>query len=93
MSDRNTQVVDVYRTKIRGDVEGIEGDEIARKRVEDYANSIRPKGFLVRPTCLFVWSPLKITFRTMSPFIPLILGFLHQHLVMRTSKENKKTLR
>lgn len=45
-----TQVVDVYRTKIRADIEGIEGDEIARKRVEDYANSIRPKGFLVSST-------------------------------------------
>jgi len=66
------QVVDVYRTKIRGDIEGIEGDEIARKRVEDYANSIRPKGFIVRPTCLLAQPTLKITFRTMSPFIPLI---------------------
>lgn len=64
------QVVDVYRTKIRGDVEGLEGDEIARKRVEDYANSIRPKGFLVRPTCLFTLPTLNIPFRTMSSFIP-----------------------
>lgn len=47
--------MDVYRSKIRGDVDGIEGDEIARKRVEDYANSIRPKGFLVRVTHLLAW--------------------------------------
>jgi len=40
------QVVDVYRSKIRGDLDGNEGDETARKRVEDYVNSIRPKGFL-----------------------------------------------
>ncbi|KAF8912820.1 maintenance of mitochondrial morphology protein 1 [Gymnopilus junonius] len=40
------QIVDVYRSKLRDDVEGIEGDEIARKRIENYANSIRPVGFV-----------------------------------------------
>ncbi|KAH9486774.1 ERMES complex subunit mmm1 [Psilocybe cubensis] len=40
------QVVAVYRSKLRDDVEGIEGDEIARKRIEAYANSVRPVGFV-----------------------------------------------
>ncbi|KAG6845994.1 ERMES complex subunit mmm1 [Tephrocybe sp. NHM501043] len=41
------QVVDVYRSKLRDDIVGPEGDEIARKRIEDYANKVRPVGFLV----------------------------------------------
>jgi maintenance of morphology protein 1 len=40
------QLVAVYRSKLRGDKAGSEGDEIARQCVEDYANSIRPTGFL-----------------------------------------------
>ncbi|KAF9458206.1 maintenance of mitochondrial morphology protein 1 [Collybia nuda] len=40
------QVVDIYRSKLRDDLPGIAGDEIARKRVEDYANKIRPPGFI-----------------------------------------------
>ncbi|KAF9480073.1 hypothetical protein BDN70DRAFT_833503 [Pholiota conissans] len=40
------QVMDVYRSKLRDDTAGIEGDEIARKRIENYANSIRPAGFV-----------------------------------------------
>ncbi|GLB36305.1 putative component of the ERMES MDM complex, which serves as a molecular tether to connect the endoplasmic reticulum and mitochondria [Lyophyllum shimeji] len=40
------QVVDVYRSKLRDDLPSAEGDEIARKRIEDYANKIRPAGFL-----------------------------------------------
>ena len=39
-SERRTQqihfqVLDVYRSKLRNDLPGLEGDEIARKRVED----------------------------------------------------------
>lgn len=41
--------MDVYRSKLRDDTPGIEGDEIARKRIESYANSIRPASFVVRP--------------------------------------------
>lgn len=40
--------MDVYRSKLKDDVPGIEGDEIARKRIEAYANSIRPAGFVVK---------------------------------------------
>ncbi|KAK0233469.1 maintenance of mitochondrial morphology protein 1 [Armillaria fumosa] len=40
------QVVEVYRSKIKNDLTGAEGDEVARQRVEDYANRIRPVGFL-----------------------------------------------
>ena len=52
--------MDVYRSKIRGEVDGIEGDELARARIEAYANSIRPTGFLVRvksipPTAPLIW--------------------------------------
>ena len=39
--------MDIYRSKLRDDTTGIEGDEIARKRIEAYANSIRPAGFMV----------------------------------------------
>ncbi|KAL0072129.1 ERMES complex subunit mmm1 [Marasmius tenuissimus] len=40
------QVVDVYRSKLRDDLSGPAGDEVARQRVEDFANKIRPAGFL-----------------------------------------------
>ncbi|EKM83750.1 hypothetical protein AGABI1DRAFT_51179 [Agaricus bisporus var. burnettii JB137-S8] len=40
------QVIDVYRQKIRDDLPGIEGDEVARRKIEEYANRIRPPGFL-----------------------------------------------
>ncbi|KAG7099373.1 ERMES complex subunit mmm1 [Marasmius oreades] len=40
------QVLDVYRSKLRNDLAGSAGDEIARQRVEAYANKIRPVGFL-----------------------------------------------
>ncbi|KAJ3538507.1 hypothetical protein NM688_g6514 [Phlebia brevispora] len=40
------QVLDAYRTKLRDDLPGPEGDEVARKRVEAFANKIRPPGFL-----------------------------------------------
>ncbi|KAF4623721.1 hypothetical protein D9613_001942 [Agrocybe pediades] len=40
------QILDVYRSKLRDDKAGIEGDEIARKRIEAYANLIRPAGFV-----------------------------------------------
>jgi len=36
----------VYRSKLRSDQSGPEGDEIARQRIEDYVNRIRPPGFL-----------------------------------------------
>ncbi len=42
------QVLDAYRTKLRDDLPGPEGDEVARKRVEAFANKMRPPGFLVR---------------------------------------------
>lgn len=44
---QSLQVVEVYRSKLRDDIVGSDGDEIARKRIEDYANKIRPRGFLV----------------------------------------------
>ncbi|TEB39223.1 maintenance of mitochondrial morphology protein 1 [Coprinellus micaceus] len=40
------QIVDIYRLKLRDDIPGIEGDEIARQRIEAFANKIRPAGFL-----------------------------------------------
>ncbi|KAF8922391.1 maintenance of mitochondrial morphology protein 1 [Mucidula mucida] len=40
------QVVNVYRSKLRNDLAGPQGDEVARQRVEAYANRIRPAGFL-----------------------------------------------
>ncbi|KAF9056324.1 maintenance of mitochondrial morphology protein 1 [Panaeolus papilionaceus] len=40
------QILEVYRSKLRDDTLGSEGDEIARKRIESFVNSIRPKGFV-----------------------------------------------
>ncbi|KAJ3737058.1 maintenance of mitochondrial morphology protein 1 [Lentinula guzmanii] len=40
------QIVGTYRSKLQDDLPGAEGDEVARKRVEDYANKIRPASFL-----------------------------------------------
>jgi maintenance of morphology protein 1 len=40
------QVAEVYRSKLRNDQSGPEGDEIARQRIEDYVNRMRPPGFL-----------------------------------------------
>ncbi|EKM50627.1 uncharacterized protein PHACADRAFT_213526 [Phanerochaete carnosa HHB-10118-sp] len=39
-------VVDSYRSKLRNDSPGSEGDEIVRRRVEEFANKMRPPGFL-----------------------------------------------
>jgi len=40
------QVVEIYRSKLREDHSGLDGDEIARKQIEAYANKIRPPRFL-----------------------------------------------
>ncbi|KAH9946769.1 maintenance of mitochondrial morphology protein 1 [Amylocystis lapponica] len=40
------QVVESYRLKLRDNLPGAQGDEVARKRVETYANKMRPVGFL-----------------------------------------------
>ncbi|KAF9452617.1 maintenance of mitochondrial morphology protein 1 [Macrolepiota fuliginosa MF-IS2] len=40
------QVVDVYRLKLRDDLQGMEGDEVARRKIEEFANRVRPMGFL-----------------------------------------------
>ena len=41
------QVLDSYRAKLRDDLQGADGDEIVRRRVEEFANKMRPTGFLV----------------------------------------------
>lgn len=43
-----SQIISIYRSRLCDGILGPEGQEIARRRVEDYANSIRPQGFLVR---------------------------------------------
>ncbi|KAI0778087.1 maintenance of mitochondrial morphology protein 1 [Trametes elegans] len=40
------QVLDAYRVKLRNGLSGPEGDDVARQRVEDFANKMRPTGFL-----------------------------------------------
>ncbi|KAF8633921.1 hypothetical protein AX15_001106 [Amanita polypyramis BW_CC] len=40
------QIANVYRSKLRDDLAGTKGDEVARERLESYANTIRPTGFL-----------------------------------------------
>ena len=41
------QVAGVYRSKLRDDLQGVEGDEVLRRRVEDFVNIMRPSGILV----------------------------------------------
>ncbi|KAF9229468.1 hypothetical protein BS17DRAFT_799003 [Gyrodon lividus] len=40
------QVANVYRAKLQDGLEGFEGNEVARERIEAYANKIRPRSFL-----------------------------------------------
>ncbi|KAI0068263.1 hypothetical protein BV25DRAFT_1834508 [Artomyces pyxidatus] len=40
------QVAETYRLKLRDDLQGPEGDEILRQRIEDFANKVRPAGSL-----------------------------------------------
>jgi len=40
------QIADVYRAKLQNGLQGLEGNEAARARIEAYANEIRPRGFL-----------------------------------------------
>jgi len=40
------QVVETYRSKLRNDISGPEGEEIARQRIERFANSLRPESFV-----------------------------------------------
>ncbi|TFK30599.1 maintenance of mitochondrial morphology protein 1 [Coprinopsis marcescibilis] len=65
------QVANVYRSKLRGDMPGIDGDEIARQRIEAYANTIRPSGFLdqikVHSVDLGVSAPTLFHARTREP--------------------------
>ena len=42
------KVVQTYRSKLRDDISGAEGDEVARVRIESFANRIRPPSFIVR---------------------------------------------
>ncbi|KAI6132697.1 maintenance of mitochondrial morphology protein 1 [Pisolithus croceorrhizus] len=39
------QVIDVYRAKLQNGLTGLEGIEVARQRIEAYANTIRPRNF------------------------------------------------
>lgn len=41
------QAADVYRSKLRDDFQGVQGDEVLRRRVEDFVNLMRPSGVLV----------------------------------------------
>ncbi|KAI6044974.1 hypothetical protein EDC04DRAFT_2637830 [Pisolithus marmoratus] len=40
------QVIDVYRAKLQDGLTGLEGIEVARQRIEAYANTTRPRNFL-----------------------------------------------
>jgi maintenance of morphology protein 1 len=40
------QVVDVYRARLQDNLTGYEGIEVARRKIEDHANELRPRGFL-----------------------------------------------
>ncbi|KAH8100634.1 maintenance of mitochondrial morphology protein 1 [Cristinia sonorae] len=40
------QVLNAYRTKLRDNLLGVDGDEVARRRVEAFANKMRPPTFV-----------------------------------------------
>ncbi|KAI0304713.1 maintenance of mitochondrial morphology protein 1 [Russula brevipes] len=40
------QVADVYRSKLRDDLQGVEGEGVLRRRVEEFINHMRPSGIL-----------------------------------------------
>jgi len=40
------QVAEVYRAKLQNNLTGYEGIEVARRKIEDHANNMRPRGFL-----------------------------------------------
>jgi len=42
------QATDVYRSKLRDGLQGVEGDEVLHRRVEDFVNLMRPSGVLDR---------------------------------------------
>jgi maintenance of morphology protein 1 len=42
------KVLEAYRCKLRNDLQGSEGDEVARRRIEELANKLRPVALLVR---------------------------------------------
>lgn len=41
------KTVETYRSKLRDDLPGSDGDEIARQRIERFANKLRPPNFVV----------------------------------------------
>lgn len=43
----------MYRAKLQNNLTGYEGTEVARQKIEDHANEIRPRGFLVSPLRLY----------------------------------------
>lgn len=53
-------------------MQGADGDEVARKRVEEFANKFRPPGFLVRVQAL-VRERCSSPYRILSKSIPSIL--------------------
>ena len=55
MSTRDlcNQVAEVYRSKLRDDLQGVEGDEVLRQRVEHFVNLVRPSEVMVST---FPWS-------------------------------------
>jgi maintenance of morphology protein 1 len=44
------KIAEIYRSKLRNHLKGIDGEEAVRARVEEYANQTRPIEFLVRLT-------------------------------------------
>ncbi|KAI9512912.1 maintenance of mitochondrial morphology protein 1 [Russula earlei] len=48
LNDLLLQVTDIYRSKLKDDLQGIEGDEVLRQRVESFVNLMRPSGILDR---------------------------------------------
>lgn len=61
----------MYRSKLRDDLIGPEGEEVARQRIENYANQIRPPGFLVCTHMKLLRDPNSHTFHPMQDYIKI----------------------
>lgn len=81
------KILETYRSKLRDDLPGAEGDEVVRRKVEDFANKMRPAALLVRFTShISISRKAKIYIalhRTLSRSTRSTLAFLHRDYPMR----------
>ncbi|KAI0793405.1 maintenance of mitochondrial morphology protein 1 [Abortiporus biennis] len=63
------QVLDAYRLKLRNNLPGLDGEEVARLRIEEFANKIRPPSFV---------DPIKVHSVDLGVSAPRLSGARHK---------------